>query len=132
VIRLGLATPAQSDDNWCSHCLVVGFFFSSRRRHTSSLRDWSSDVCSSDLNLKRREDPSLEDCERLMPPQEYEARLRRALPEWQQIGRASCRERGEVSADVVSAEEYEHYVITGDRRFGASPAVTAGRTAECT
>src|SRR5204863_7105294 len=23
--------------------------FSSRRRHTSSLRDWSSDVCSSDL-----------------------------------------------------------------------------------
>src|SRR6266496_4583054 len=25
------------------------FFFSSRRRHTSSLRDWSSDVCSSDL-----------------------------------------------------------------------------------
>src|SRR5690349_8162804 len=24
------------------------FFFSSRRRHTSSLRDWSSDVCSSD------------------------------------------------------------------------------------
>src|SRR5206468_9477746 len=25
------------------------FFFSSRRRHTSSDRDWSSDVCSSDL-----------------------------------------------------------------------------------
>src|SRR5699024_11412719 len=27
------------------------FFFSSRRRHTRSKRDWSSDVCSSDLNL---------------------------------------------------------------------------------
>src|SRR5699024_11225519 len=26
------------------------FFFSSRRRHTRSKRDWSSDVCSSDLN----------------------------------------------------------------------------------
>src|SRR6266496_4755421 len=26
------------------------FFFSSRRRHTRSLRDWSSDVCSSDLD----------------------------------------------------------------------------------
>src|SRR5438445_12325977 len=25
------------------------FFFSSRRRHTSYWRDWSSDVCSSDL-----------------------------------------------------------------------------------
>src|SRR5215211_7844862 len=31
--------------------LVVFFFFSSRSRHTSSLCDWSSDVCSSDLAL---------------------------------------------------------------------------------
>src|SRR5699024_11738649 len=30
------------------YCL---FFFSSRRRHTRSKRDWSSDVCSSDLFL---------------------------------------------------------------------------------
>src|SRR5690349_22084674 len=29
------------------------FFFSSRRRHTRSLRDWSSDVCSSDLSSLR-------------------------------------------------------------------------------
>src|SRR5690349_22299848 len=29
--------------------LISFFFFSSRRRHTRSLRDWSSDVCSSDL-----------------------------------------------------------------------------------
>src|SRR5579871_2276882 len=29
--------------------MYVFFFFSSRRRHTRSLRDWSSDVCSSDL-----------------------------------------------------------------------------------
>src|SRR6266403_1901115 len=29
--------------------LYIFFFFSSRRRHTRSLRDWSSDVCSSDL-----------------------------------------------------------------------------------
>src|SRR5215204_6784437 len=27
----------------------IFFFFSSRRRHTRSLCDWSSDVCSSDL-----------------------------------------------------------------------------------
>src|SRR5699024_11403377 len=31
--------------------LFVFFFFSSRRRHTRSKRDWSSDVCSSDLEL---------------------------------------------------------------------------------
>src|SRR3712207_8784420 len=30
-------------------CLVFIFFFSSRRRHTRYWRDWSSDVCSSDL-----------------------------------------------------------------------------------
>ena len=29
--------------------VVVVFFFSSRRRHTRYWRDWSSDVCSSDL-----------------------------------------------------------------------------------
>src|SRR5690349_22357593 len=32
------------------------FFFSSRRRHTRSLRDWSSDVCSSDLQARPGED----------------------------------------------------------------------------
>src|SRR3989440_7527650 len=30
-------------------CRIFFFFFSSRRRHTRSDRDWSSDVCSSDL-----------------------------------------------------------------------------------
>src|SRR6478672_1440826 len=29
--------------------MLFFFFFSSRRRHTRSDRDWSSDVCSSDL-----------------------------------------------------------------------------------
>src|SRR5260221_10542971 len=37
------------------HIFVV-FFFSSRRRHTISLCDWSSDVCSSDLLLKTLEE----------------------------------------------------------------------------
>src|SRR5947207_5828244 len=32
--------------------LLPYFFFSSRRRHTRSLCDWSSDVCSSDLIVK--------------------------------------------------------------------------------
>src|SRR5207245_7965511 len=34
-------------DSW----FVCLFFFSSRRRHTRCYRDWSSDVCSSDLTL---------------------------------------------------------------------------------
>src|SRR5207249_9450877 len=32
---------------------ICFFFFSSRRRHTRSKRDWSSDVCSSDLTRTR-------------------------------------------------------------------------------
>src|SRR2546429_3263056 len=32
-----------------SACCHLFFFFSSRRRHTRCSRDWSSDVCSSDL-----------------------------------------------------------------------------------
>src|SRR5438067_1725548 len=40
----------------CAKLLFVFFFFfSSRRRHTRSKRDWSSDVCSSDLELLTRE-----------------------------------------------------------------------------
>src|SRR5205807_3403765 len=35
----------------------VFFFFSSRRRHTRLQGDWSSDVCSSDLNLQPLENP---------------------------------------------------------------------------
>src|SRR5204862_4829909 len=34
---------------WYLFIFFFFFFFSSRRRHTRSLRDWSSDVCSSDL-----------------------------------------------------------------------------------
>src|SRR5439155_12290309 len=88
------------------------FFFSSRRRHTSSPRDWSSDVCSSDLNgtssprllsaassvarpsslqiVGRRSLISTESCTlETLPPGECSAsRL--------EIGRASCREGGEM------------------------------------
>src|SRR2546429_6872783 len=37
----------EEDVRWC--WLMLFFFFSSRRRHTRCSRDWSSDVCSSDL-----------------------------------------------------------------------------------
>src|SRR5207247_3388780 len=39
--------------NMCFVFLFL-FFFSSRRRHTRSTRDWSSDVCSSDLRGRAR------------------------------------------------------------------------------
>src|SRR3712207_7461364 len=42
------------------------FFFSSRRRHTRYWRDWSSDVCSSDLLRAVRDPAGLMD----QPPEE--------------------------------------------------------------
>src|SRR5699024_11344896 len=41
------------------------FFFSSRRRHTRSKRDWSSDVCSSDLS-EMEEGATKEDVEEVV------------------------------------------------------------------
>src|SRR5690349_8685675 len=43
LVGLALALEVAS---WMAFAAL--FFFSSRRRHTRSLRDWSSDVCSSD------------------------------------------------------------------------------------
>src|SRR5256885_13142013 len=88
----------------------VGFFFSSRRRHTRLQGDWSSDVCSSDLTgcpiaalapeiaraapavkkriaaaMKARRGRMLE----FMPGRTADERER----SFNKIGRASCRER---------------------------------------
>src|SRR2546429_6495862 len=66
VLRSG-ARGRREDHNrrWCENpgvglkkavglqCCVC-FFFSSRRRHTRCSRDWSSDVCSSDLGAAKR------------------------------------------------------------------------------
>src|SRR5437762_5637356 len=41
------------------YCLFIYFFFSSRRRHTRYIGDWSSDVCSSDLHLRDYNYPTL-------------------------------------------------------------------------
>src|SRR5690606_40910633 len=80
------------------------FFFSSRRRHTRFSRDWSSDVCSSDLRgpahhylptgldvvVERRPGQPGEAHQRRPP----EGGVRRRPPRRRvQIGRASCRER---------------------------------------
>src|SRR5258707_8995287 len=49
---IGKSTTLQKvllQDAW-----VFFFFFSSRRRHTRYWRDWSSDVCSSDLDRSLR------------------------------------------------------------------------------
>src|SRR5690349_22966253 len=89
------------------------FFFSSRRRHTRSLRDWSSDVCSSDLaaRLERLADAggiclSGLAHDRVADKLDLEwAALGevsvRNIPYPVQIGRASCRGRVHLRVDAV-------------------------------
>src|SRR5690606_41194789 len=87
----------------------LGFFFSSRRRHTRFSRDWSSDVCSSDLLLSQRVSPKVAEQMMLNGVMYSSDELHkmgivdvlvpkgegvRAVHEVIQIGRASCRERG--------------------------------------
>src|SRR2546429_4840750 len=90
--------------------IVTFFFFSSRRRHTRCSRDWSSDVCSSDLvrgvvrQLRSKRKPRLHSFDStqlpvseeligpvapgpVMPPK------RKVIGRVNEIGRASCRER---------------------------------------
>src|SRR3989454_3830141 len=42
----------------CDYLFFCFFFFSSRRRHTRLQGDWSSDVCSSDLDMLERPLPT--------------------------------------------------------------------------
>src|SRR2546422_7146884 len=92
-----LRLPVLLFDTTLLCCLLFFFFFSSRRRHTRCSRDWSSDVCSSDLN-QRREDEVMGD--EAQPFEELPRHVRvRALrgigaqAQAAEIGRASCRER---------------------------------------
>src|SRR5690606_40807843 len=94
------------------------FFFSSRRRHTRFSRDWSSDVCSSDLGelinesvtekepAKEETPPAQETSKpsvRLTPSEAANIALKEVpgevdddidFEETQESGRASCRGRG--------------------------------------
>src|SRR5205809_5711893 len=93
------------------------FFFSSRRRHTRCSRDWSSDVCSSDLPVyrvarKRQADgdgrgvKTICGVAYLLRPTDAEQtesahRRHQGVEPGEyihQIGRASCRERLEIRA----------------------------------
>src|SRR5690606_41002029 len=103
------------------------FFFSSRRRHTRFSRDWSSDVCSSDLILWRelREIEDTETRKRLL------GRVRQSLVERYRFEEKAERNDGaEALADrfeqlraVLDREGVEVEVGTRDRDDRALPVL---------
>src|SRR5699024_12230669 len=100
---------------WCLVFRRVLFFFSSRRRHTRSKRDWSSDVCSSDLlSLFKNRSRSHSAGGGIASQSGDYGRIRhnlirhihclRRIP-LIKIGRASCRERVQISDGDVSCQK---------------------------
>src|SRR2546430_15575604 len=112
---------------WFSERSARGlFFFSSRRRHTRFDCDWSSDVCSSDLlhvgldhaRGAPEADPVGGGEGASTRPQGRRAGLRggagggarAAVDRGGQIGRASCRERVEISVVAVSLKKKKKHM----------------------
>src|SRR5699024_11537976 len=92
--------------------VVSLFFFSSRRRHTRSKRDWSSDVCSSDLlslAARRWATASRNSSEftafAWKPGSTRPTRSLVMMPSFSEIGRASCRERVEIAVGGGAAKK---------------------------
>src|SRR5712675_2505990 len=94
--------------------VVFFFFFSSRRRHTRCSRDWSSDVCSSDLRYRPRE--------------RFGGGALRGV--WERDGAGSVRGFAKVlrllRAGRVAARAGRHRADGGAQRLGGEPRAALG------
>src|SRR2546422_6706422 len=86
---------------------VIVFFFSSRRRHTRCSRDWSSDVCSSDLVLQALDDGMRADAPEVEALQPREDRGR-TLGDLLRLGRC---EQDRKSTRLNSSHGYISYAV---------------------
>src|SRR3712207_5289086 len=105
--------------SFVSACIVLPcvcfFFFSSRRRHTRYWRDWSSDVCSSDLfrfrNISPRAHELVADLLRagVVPAEVHERINRRGTIQQLNIvglSLANARRHGEALVSTVDNDDY--------------------------
>src|SRR3546814_1142529 len=77
--------------NFVMILVIIVFFFKQKTAYEMRISDWSSDVCSSDLELGEHDAGDIDGAGEL--PRLHEAVLPRRRVEHEQIGRASCRER---------------------------------------
>src|SRR3989442_11633013 len=104
------------------------FFFSSRRRHTRCGRDWSSDVCSSDLPGGRRasqRDPVLSVGGGGVSSRAAH-HVRAALPVWQTMSDSRVV-RVAIMATVIPALAGVVSLAAQDSQFGIRGLGTPGR-----
>src|SRR5437870_2596243 len=121
---------------------VIGFFFSSRRRHTRWPRDWSSDVCSSDLGFgpdgavlvaeraeQRFDGPRVADraeAPRGVPPGDPDGRLQRREQRFER----SLTDRDERRCGLLSRRREVLDVTEAPGVLAADAAIDGGRVAE--
>src|SRR5262249_61880857 len=106
--------------------LRSSFFFSSRRRHTRLVSDWSSDVCSSDL-LADADEADVAPGHVARQPRE--PRRRRARSEERRVGK-ECRSRGSRGYEKKRVEADNGYARnTEGGRAGDWRGVTASTLA---
>src|SRR5256884_7187655 len=94
---------------WSSRSVASLFFFSSRRRHTRCSRDWSSDVCSSDLSGSEEKTFNAEDTEK----------------------RESTKKSGEKSARAKPAVAVETVFMPSEGRQTICISTQAGCAVDC-
>src|SRR5262245_66012243 len=107
---------------WLTTYFMFVFFFSSRRRHTRCLSDWSSDVCSSDL-MDSAAAGSIRVVHRVppaaggwAPPQAPKRRDRKSVVKGKREelgGPGSIRKRGSTDVEKVTTETHASgYAVT--------------------
>src|SRR5699024_12103790 len=84
------------------------FFFSSRRRHTRSKRDWSSDVCSSDLEIGAALRQQTQNSNQEHPYAEWIAEY--SGTEFQTAAQAATERLDELTAGTVTTERFDSFV----------------------
>src|SRR5690625_1719788 len=114
------SSPLRPTSSWPASS---AFFFSSRRRHTRWPRDWSSDVCSSDLYQKTGDQEKAG-----TGSHQHLAKVASGgVAEAVEIGRASCRERVELwevgqTGGQTGRRQRGHAPARGERGAGRQPA----------
>src|SRR5256884_5988116 len=114
-------------------CVASAFFFSSRRRHTRCSRDWSSDVCSSDLLSPEPLGDYCTGANHVLPTNGY-ARSSSGLSvrdflkviTVQELTRAGLRSLGPTAATLAGLEGLDGHALAVTRRLESLAAGAVG------
>src|SRR3989339_383587 len=116
--------------------MYIIFFFSSRRRHTRLVSDWSSDVCSSDLKQKTAYERSEEHTSELQSLTNLVCRLIRSeehTSELQSLTNIVCRlllgKRDHIDAGQMKVQ-LKNMMIEGLRNYSMNPKIDLVKVAK--